>query len=227
MIRLLPFILIPILIIGGLGYWRYNSFKQSLIIPQTEVSDQQAAQAPVEVPKTLPGISSPSPTPAALVTPQSPAVPDARVSILEGTIAELKARISALEKAPAAPATSGSKSTVYIPLGSGGQTSDQSWASLNTFQINLDPSQYPDYKSMQLEVNMRLNQPGGTLYARLYNSSGGSAVSSEISTTSTSSQVLTSSGFTLSAGSKTYVLQAKTADGSPGFLDYARIKVSF
>jgi len=80
---------------------------------------------------------------------------------------------------------------------------------------------------MQLEVNMRLNQPGGTLYARLYNSTSGGATSSEVSSTSTTSSIFTSSTFTLPTGSKTYILQAKTSDGTSAFLDTARIKVNF
>ncbi len=146
------------------------------------------------------------------------------ISSLQVSVTQLTARISALEKASPAPVSS-SNSTVYIPLGSGGQISSSTdWISLNTFQASVDPSQYPGYKSMQLEVNLRLNQPGGTLYARIY--SGSSVDSSQVSTTSTSSSLQTSSTFTLS-GSKTYTLQAKSSDGTQAFIDNARIKVNF
>lgn len=153
---------------------------------------------------------------------------DAKLSSLEAAITELKARVSSLEKATPAPVTSTSfKAPLYIPLGSGGQIADTNWVSLDTFQISLDPASYSGYTSMQLELNMRLNQPGGQVYARLYNSSNSSSVSSEVSSTSTTSSVATSSTFTLPPGSKNYVLQAKSKDGNLIFIDYARMKVNF
>lgn len=239
MLRLLPFILVPILIVAALGYWRATANK-SLSTPQVGV--QQSTES-IEVPRTLPDASledrvkALEDTNAKLVTQvnslksssQTPSTSslDSRLNTLEGAITDLKVRVSALEKATPAPASAGSKATIYIPLGSGGSVSSTDWASLNSFQISLDPVQYPGYSSMQLEVNMRLNQPGGTLYARLYNSTSGSVISSEISSTSTNSSVFTSATFTLPTGSKTYVLQAKTSDGTPAFLDTARIRVNF
>lgn len=237
MIKLLPFILIPILLVAGLGYWRYVSIKQN-IAPVQKVDTQ-----PIEVPKQLPNASvddrvqNLENTISKLVTqvnalkaqPAAATTSNTQLNDIQASITDLKARVAALEKATPAPATttSSSKSTIYIPLGSGGNVASTDWSSLNTFQVNLDPSQYPGYTSMQLEVNMRLNQPGGTLYARLYNSTSASAISSEISSTSTNSSIYTSSTFTLPAGSKTYLLQAKISDGSQAFLDNARIKVNF
>ena len=128
MIRLLPFILIPILIIGGLFYWRYNASLQSLIRPE-------AAESAVEVPKTLPSTttqeSSPQATSKSTAAPktQTSSALDSRVSTVESTVTELKARISALEKATPTPVAAGSQSTVYIPLGSGGGP----WANVDWF----------------------------------------------------------------------------------------------
>ena len=246
MLRLLPFILIPILIVGVLGYWRFIAIKQSIT---PGIVSQTVENKPIEVPKTLPSasvderIKSLEDTITKVVvqinnlkssvsssTSSSSSSLDARLKSVEGSIVDLTARVAALEKATPAPsvvAASGSKSTIYIPLGSGGTVASVDWTSLNTFQINLDPGQYPGYSSMQLEVNMRLVQPGGTLYARLYNSSSSSSISSEINSTSTSSSIYTSLTFTLPTGSKTYVLQAKTSDGSQAFLDTARIRVNF
>lgn len=242
MIRFLPFIIIALLILGGLGYWRFVAVKQNLESPK---ATQTQDQAPIEVPKALPQanldervktledlvskiVVSVNALKSSAKADSNPAV-DTKLNSLDAAVTELKVRVSSLEKtSPAAPVTTTSgKSTVYIPLGSGGQISDTNWATLSTFQINLDPAQYPGYTSMQLEVTMRLNQPGGTLYARLYNSSAGSATSSEVTTTSTTSKLVNSSNFTLATNTKTYVLQAKTSDGTLGFLDYARIKVNF
>lgn len=241
---MLPFILVPIIILAGLGYWRFAASGQPSAEP---VQASPPAQDPsaVEVPKTLPGASLEVRVKSledtlAKVAPQVNSIKpgtttkitssgslDSRVTAVETAVTELKARVAALEKATPAPAASTSKATVYIPLGSAGTVSSSDWTSLNTFQVSIDPAQYPGYTSMQLEVNMRLNQPGGTLYARLYNSSSGAATSSEVSSTSTSSSTFTSSTFSLPTGSKTYILQAKTSDATQAFLDTARIKVNF
>ena len=228
--------------LGCLGYWRYVASKPSL------TSNSTVDSSPIEVPKTLPKASLEDRVVAieSLMTKVVSSINSLKSSIAQDTssttgsdtlsaqVTELKARVAALESGAGvtsspAPSSSGtsSKSTIYIPLGSGGIVESTNWTPLNTFQITLDPAQYPGYSSMQLEVNMRLNQPGGTLYSRLYNSSDSSAKSSELTSTSTDSQVISSSTFTLSSGSKTYILQAKTSDGSKGFLDYARIKVNF
>lgn len=235
MIKLLPFILVAFLILGGLGYWRFFAAKQSLQTPTAKVLEE-----PVEVPQALPDASvedrvkSLEETITSVVnkinaqpTPQADPSLDSRLKSVEAVVTELKAKVSSLENAPSAPAAVTSKAPLYIPLGSGGQISDTNWTSLNSFQVSLDPVSYSGYTSMQLEVNMRLNQPGGQVSARLYNSSTSSVVSSEISSTSTTSSVVTSAPFTLPTGVKTYILQAKSKDGNPTFIDYARIKVNF
>lgn len=233
MIRFLPFILIAVVVLGGMGYWRYVASKPSLGV--TSNSSNTVDSSPIEVPKTLPAASLEDRVIAieSLMTKVVSSINSLKSSIstpdaLSADVIELKARVSALEAgATSAPASSGtsSKSTIYIPLGSGGIIESTDWTSINTFLITLDPSQYPGYTSMQLEVNMRLNVPG-TVYARLYNNTSGSATSLEATSTSTVSSVVSSSNFTLPAGSKSYVLQAKTS-GSKAFLDYARIKVNF
>lgn len=233
-IKILPFVLIPVLILAALGYWRFVYVPKSALTTQTQ-------QIPSEVPKSLPAsgdddklttleqsvkslVGEVDKLKSAKDAPNS----DTRITNVESVIVELKARLSALERAtpvPASTTTSSSKSAVYIPLGSTGQiNSSTDWISLGTFQATVDTSSFPGYTSMQLEVNMRLNQPGGTLYARLY--SGGSIDSSQVSSTSTSSNLLTSGNFTLS-GSKTYTLQAKSSEGIQAFIDNARIRVNF
>lgn len=228
MIRLLPFILIPILIVGGLGYWRYKTSLQSLIAPETEESEQ----GPMEVPKTLPSsASAPLPSasskPAAASQTQTSTALDSRVSTVESTVTELKARISALEKASPATVTS-SQSTVYIPLGSGGGPwANVDWYLTPEYEISLDPSNYPGYTGMILEVTMRLVESAGTGSVRLYNVTDGNALSSELSTTSTTYALSTTSSFKLPTGTKTYRLQVKSTSEKNLFIQSARIKVKF
>lgn len=236
MIRILPFILIPILILGGLGYWRYVSSKPKLTTPQTQTEEQ-----PIEVPKTLPQASlddrvkSLEDLSVKLATqinnlksptPQSSSASNTKN--IEAQITELKARVSALEKATPAPAAS-TQSVVYIPLGatSGLWGTNSDWLTASEYQISLDPSSYPSYTGMNLEVVFRLIESSGVGSARLFNATDNSVVSSSQVDTSSSTYVLQSSGsFKLATGTKTYKLQVKTT-GKEMYIQSARLKVNF
>lgn len=230
MIRLLPFILIPILIVGGLGYWRYMVSKQSLTTPQTNQQDQD----PQEVPKSLPNasledrVNSLEETVTKLISQvnslksSSPAQ-----STLDAQVTELKARVSSLEKATPQPQTS-SKSTVYIPLGSGGGPwANIDWYSMPEYEISLDPGNYPGFTGMVLEVTFRMVEAAGTGSVRLYNMTDSSATSNQLDTTSTTFSLKTSSSFKIPSGSKTYRLQVKSSQNKDIFIQSARIKVNF
>ena len=238
MIRLLPFILIPILLLAGLGYWRFQASKPNPVTSQTDSSS-----GPVEVPATLPGATTEDRVKAledvisklvvqinALKPAASPSQStnsDSRLTTIEGSITDLKTRVIALEKATPVPA-SASKSVVYIPLGSGGGPwTNSDWTTLNEYQISLDPSNYPGYSNMVLEINFRLSDPTGTGSVRLYNSSDNSTVSSQLDTTSSTYELKTTSSFTIPSGSKSYKLQIKSSESKELFIQSARIKVSF
>ncbi len=243
MIRILPIILIIVVILGGLGYWRYTAMQSSLASPQTTTPVKDSG--PIEVPKTAP---------AATLDDRVKALEDltgkivdqinqlkavnnnvgsagnvgTRLDALEAAVTALKVQVASANPSSISSSTGNSgKSTVYIPLGSGAQESDVNWVTMSTFQVALSSGQYPGYSNMQLEVTMRLNQPGGTLSARLFNVTDNTAASSVVTTTSTSDSVVASVGFTIPSANKTYVLQANTSDGTIGFLDYARIRVNF
>ncbi len=242
MIRLLPFILVPILLIAGLGYWRFVASTKSVATPQIDSQTQDSG--PVEVPKTLPGataedrIKSLEDTVTKLVPQVNSLKPssspdasnlDSRLAAAEAALTELKARISALEKTTPAPASSDSKSPLYIPLGaSGGPWSDSNWYTLNEYQASINPDNYSGYSSMQLEVNFRMGESGNTGSARLYNVTDSGAVSSsDVSTTSSNFGLQTSVIFKLPGGQKTYTIQIKSNTGKELFVQSARIKVSF
>lgn len=234
MLRLLPFILIPLLILGGLGYLRYTQSKQNVISAQP-----QASEGLIEVPKTLPQASLEDRLKAVeetinklvaevnkLKSPKPSASADSQFSSLDAAVTELKVKVSALEKGGTATQTS-SRAPLYIPFGSGGSSSDSSWASVANYQVSLDPQDYSGYTSMQLEVNFRLPNLIGTAYARLYNSTNGTAISNEISTTSGDFVWVTTATFTLPTGNKTYKLQLKSSDAKTIEVQSARLKVNF
>lgn len=241
MIKLLPFILIPVLLLAGLGYWRFQA-------SQTNLTSSQASKeydGPIEVPATLPGASiedrikvleeavtklvNQSNTAKASSSPKTEtnSSADAKISALETAILDLKAKVTALEKVTPAPATSTSKSTVYIPLGSGGGPwSNIDWYTTE-YEVSLDPANYPGYSGMVLEVTFRLGEAAGTGSVRLYNSSDSTATSSQLDTTSSSFAVKSSSSFTIPVGAKTYKLQVKSSSQKDLFIQSVRIKVNF
>lgn len=236
MVRLLPFVLIPILIVAGLGYWRFKVSKPKLTVPQSQ-------EEAIEVPKTLPSASLEDrvKTVEDLVTklvtqvnnlksptPQSNSSVDSKLNSLDASVTELKARVSALEKATPAPAAASSQASVYVPLGSGGGPwGDKDWYTTAEYEISLDPANYPGYKGMVLEVTFRLGEAAGTGSVRLYNVTDSSAVSGQLDTTSSTFSLKTSSSFTLPSGTKTYKLQIKSTQGASLYIQSARIKVTF
>lgn len=244
MIRILPFIIIPFVLILGLGYWRYIATQPSLTTPKT-AQTTNSTQGLVEVPKTLPGATIDDRVKALedalskvvlqvnnLVSSntQNPSNSslDSRLKTVETAVTDLKLRVSSLEKASPAPAASSSKYPLYIPLGSdGGPWGDQSWNTLTEYQASINGDNYSGYTSMQLEANFRLAEALGTGSVRLYNVTDGVYVTSQIDTTSTSFGLKTSSGFKLPSGQKTYTLQVQSTEGKNLFIQTARIKVNF
>lgn len=237
MLKLLPFILIPILILGGLGYWRFVA-SNNLATPSQSSNPSPMPDGPMEVPKTLPQASLENRVKALedlvnklvtevnkLKSPSPSANPDTKLNLLDTSVTDLKLRVAALEKG--GTTTSATKAPLYIPFGSGGSSSDSNWASISNYQISLDPKDYAGYSSMQLEVNMKLPDLVGTAYARLYNSTDATATSNELSTTSGNFVWLTSGTFTLPTGNKTYKLQLKSSDSKTIEVQSARIKVTF
>lgn len=234
MIKFLPFIIIPLLILGSLWYLRNLSFKQTLNVPS-------ATSSPLEVPKTVPGASiedrvkSLEDMIAKLVlqvnnlrAQKTPVVKDTQNEDLTAQITELKARVSVLEKATPQPAGTANKYPLYIPLGAGGGPwGNQDWNTLTEYQASINPDSYSGYTSMQLEVNFRLIEGAGTGSVRLYNVTDSSSVSSQVDTTSTAFGLQSSGTFRLSGGQKTYSVQVKSSQGKDLYIQSARIKVNF
>lgn len=244
MIKLLPFIVIPILIVIGLGYWRYIVANRNLTTSQTTTEQTQKL---MEVPKTLPNatledrVKALEDTNQKLVTQlnaiktlssQGPSASslDSRLITVESSVTDLKARVSSLEKtspSPAAAAT-GTKYPLYIPMGAdGGPWIDKTWTTLTEYQVAINPDDYPGYSGMQLEVNSRLSEPGGTGSVRLYNVTDGVSVSSQADTTSTAFGLHSTSSFKLSSGTRTYTIQVQSSVEKNFFVQSARIKVNF
>jgi hypothetical protein len=239
---ILPAVLVVVIALGGLGYYRYTASKSSLTTPTTsEQTQSNQSFTPIEVPKALPQatvddrVKSLEDTINKLV-PQvnslkaAPAANNSeatKIASLEASITELKARVSLLEKG-STTTTSSNKTSLYIPLGgSSGTWTNSDWTILDEFQISLDPANFPGYTSMQLEAILRVVDPSGTESVRLYNSTDGSSLSTQLDTTSTTYVLKSSSTFTLPTGSKTYKLQAKDSAAKEYYILSARLKVNY
>ncbi|MBI2017725.1 hypothetical protein HYS92_01610 [Candidatus Daviesbacteria bacterium] len=236
-VKLLPFIIVPFLIVALIGFWGIFSPKKAT---DKTVLDNflPVSSEPVEVPKSLPEASNEDKIKTLqeavdkLVSEinslkSSNSSIDTRIDAVEASDIDLKARVSALENATPAPVSS-SKSTVYIPLGSGGGPwANSDWYSTPEYQVSLDPANYPGYTGMNLEVTFRMVESAGTASVRLYNSTDSQATSSQVDTTSTSFSVYTTSSFKLASGNKNYILQLKSTEGKNIFIQNARIRVNF
>lgn len=239
MVKLLPFIIIPLLVVlGALGYWRYQANKEGLTNPQTSQQVSET-QTPAEVPKTLPGLTleqrvqeledslKPGSSTSVQIGQSSSSSLDSRLSAVESAITDLRVRISALEKN--SPSSSSTTSyPLYIPLGSGGGPwGDQDWHTLDEYQVSINPDNYSGYSGMQLEANFRLAEAAGTGSVRLYNVTDGNSITSQLDTTSNAFSTKSSSTFKLPSGQKTYTIQVKSSQGKSLFVQSARIKVTF
>lgn len=236
MVKFLPFILVPILLIGALGFWRYSATKKALTTPA--LSSQEAVE-PIEVPKALPGattedkVKNMEDTLTKLVNQvnnlksSSQTGGSADYASVQAAIAELKTRVSALEQANPVSATT-NKAPLYIPLGAtSGPWVNADWSTINDYVASINPDNYPDYTGMNLEVVFRITDPSGTVSVRLYNYTDNSAISSQLDTNLTSFNLQSTPLFKLTSGTKTYKLQIKSPQGKELYIQSARIKVNF
>lgn len=236
MARLLPVVLVVVAMVSVVVYLRF--FRGEGLPPGPQTETVQALPTPVPLPEIQTGqqpAGTPKPTASPVINPGGSALSnlsaiEARVKSLESAVTSLQTQLNQQNQTTQTTTTqtASKKSPVYIPLGSGGQWNDQNWFALTSYEASIDPAEYEGYLSMQLEVNMRLVQAAGKAYARLYNVTDGSEIaSSEVSTESDKSVLLTSTSFKLPAGRKTYRLQVKSTYGFNIELQTARIKVSF
>lgn len=241
MIRFLPVVVLIILIIGSFFYLR-SRFQTPISSPAslTNVTQAEVELAPQDstlevrvkaledsillLAKQIAGLKSGS----GAQNTTSP-MTDTKIKNLESAVANLQNQIDVLRGTSSQiTPTSVKKSPVYIPLGSGGTANDRNWYLVTSYQASINPGDYPGYSNIQLEMVMNLNEAVGEARARIYSSSDKSAVSSSnVSTTSTTATLLTSGGFTLPSGAKTYVLQVQSTEGYTVNLQSARIKVNF
>lgn len=155
-----------------------------------------------------------------------------RIKTLEATVKTLQTQINDLKGLPATQITptgvsNSNKIPVYIPLEWSGSTTSLDWTSLFTQSIFIDSADYPGATGVTLEASLKTSE-SGTAYARLYNKDDKTPIaSSDVSTSSTDYNWVSSTSFKLTTGKKTYILQLKTSNGHDASLQNARLKISF
>lgn len=236
-------ILVPLIAVAAIAL--FIIFK-SVFLPGKPATHLQTQNSTNSTDSAVPLTQAPSSVaslPLASVSPSFPpktvtTVDDSRIRTIETAIIDLRSQIAAL-KDTASPspssttttstAASTTKSPEYIPVGAGeAQMSGNNWTTIPGYEVTIDSSNYSGYKSAVLEASIRLNQPGGSIQARLYNLTDGANVSSsDLSVTATDYSIGSSGSFSLASGSKTYKLQLNSTNGTTSFVQSARIKVSY
>jgi hypothetical protein len=151
-----------------------------------------------------------------------------RIKSLEDKVKSLEQKVSISPSASPTSATSTKLPVQYIPLGIDAQTNDQNGTTLDTYEISLDPAEFPGYTSMQLEVVMKLSEANGTLSANLYDYTDNAVIQySDVSTTSINYSTKISSTFKLPATRRNYRVWAKSSAGFLGYIHSARLKVNY
>lgn len=157
---------------------------------------------------------------------------DSKVSSLEDKVAALQRQVSQLSAGvtptPTEAAVVVKKSPIYIPLGWVGSSSALDWTTISSQSIVIDTGDYPDMTSMQFEGRIVNYQGNGTCFARLINTTDGTALlGSQISATGTDYAWVTSSTFTIPSSKKTYSVQLKTNTGYAAQISDAHLRINF
>lgn len=114
---------------------------------------------------------------------------------------------------------------IFIPLGSG-STQSNSYVDLGGLQVSIDTTKYSAIDSVAFEGSIRVQGGNGKMYARLYQKDVGGVIGSEISTSSATGTLGSSSSFQLQSGNRVYTVQAKTdLVEFPAYIDSARLKI--
>jgi hypothetical protein len=163
---------------------------------------------------------------------------DAKIDNMQKQIDDLNRRLSKYENptsysvnspspgASAAVSSSAMSGPQYIyALGYGGSTTSTDWTEIPSMTIAFDPTDYPGYKSLQLEVYMHVRDGNGQAFARLY-TSGTAATSSQVSSTNYQDEWVNGGNFTWNTAA-TFTIQIKSLNGYDAYISNARIKINF
>lgn len=175
-----------------------------------------------------------TPTPLPLTTP----IPGAEVSCTDECLQAIEERVNeAVAKiTPAAtqqvvvtqaPAQQTQQASIlYLPLGGLSSETATSWTDIGGSDFYFDKADYSNLSEARWEGSMRSFLGGNKVYARLYDVTNKRAVdSSELSTDSSSWELVRSAALSIWAGNNLYRIQAKSSAGTPVYIDSPRLKI--
>jgi len=162
--------------------------------------------------------ASPSPSPVTSVPPSPGASPTVETKTIETKTVVEKETQTIVQTA---------QREIFIPIGTG-STKKSSYEDLAGLEVTIDTNKYTNIESVVFEASIWVQDGNGKVFAQLYNKTEGHPVwNSEISTSSATGILATSAAITLSSGSKTYKVQAKTnLVEFAAHVDNARIKIT-
>lgn len=244
MFRLLAALVVFILIIGAAAYFFFFTSSPKVIKPTSEnLSKSITSSSPKEVPADIPtedkikflqeeldNLKKSTASEKTDLSSQSTSNLTTRLNTIETTLASLQATVQQLKSSSSTTTTTttGKSPTYILPLGYGGSSTSQDYATISTLSFTIDPSKYPGHTSMQLQVNTYLKEGNGTAYIRLINTTDGTGVlSSEFTTNVQTLSWISSPNFNLPSGEKTYKVQVKSLTAYLVTLDNARILVNY
>lgn len=240
MVKFLPILFVVLLALGVIG-WRLLS--GSSPAPSLTISSTPSSRQPLSTPSStledrvkelelsvtdlLKKVNSQTGT----ISQTGTGNIDIQLKNLQASVDDLKSRVGKLESGSSSTTSQASSSTkkppLYIPLASSLTVSSSSYSEAGGSSFSIDPGDYPGYSSVQLEGNLKVASGNDKAFARVKNPDGTSILSSEVSTSSQTSVWVSSSGFSLGSGNKTYKIEMKTLTGFGATLENARIKVNF
>ena len=161
---------------------------------------------------------TPAPSPEASASPAASASPVVETKTVETKTVVEKETQTIVQTA---------QREIFIPIGTG-STKKSSYEDLAGLEVTIDTNKYTNIESVVFEASIWVQDGNGKVFAQLYNKTEGHPVwNSEISTSSATGILATSAAITLSSGSKTYKIQAKTnLVEFAAHVDNARIKIT-
>ena len=115
---------------------------------------------------------------------------------------------------------------IYIPLGSGADTTSTFWTAISGSEFTLNLADYPTGAQVHWQANLKSRDPGSRCYSRIYDTTHSRAVDySEQSTTSTAFDTLTSQPLAIWAGENHYRLEIKSLTSTPCTLSSPKLTI--
>lgn len=158
-------------------------------------------------------------SPSPLASPSSPVSPTPEPSPITKTETVVEKQTQTIVQT--------AQKEIFIPIGSG-STNSKDYVDLSGLEVTIDTAKYSAIESVVFEASVWVRDGNGRAWTQLYNKSDGHPVwNSEVSTTSAKGVLLASGKINLTAGEKTYKVQAKTdLTEYTSHVDGARIKIT-